>query len=255
MRVLFLFIKCFAFLQFISVRADHQNGIFPKQECSSVSSSGVICKSSVSIYSLQSWILLYSCFFYASSPPNVLQVSIKCTYIDDGGDERSCLAKNDYSYFLYEEEDKCGDIFATITMTICNDNTEGNKSIMPWEKGTSFVFAGKQLDSTTLFDRVLEPGQCHTITSEQTLNTCNKYPKYWAMSVQLKGNMPDISGSNYCSCRLHRRSYVKKIEAIKTRPTKLSKHCELTHNNGNICNAEVRIWSNNLDVSSGSFLE
>jgi hypothetical protein len=111
---------------------------------------------------------------------------------------------------------------------------------MPWEQGTYFVFTGKQLDPTTLFDSMLEPGQCHTISVERTINTCNKYPKYWAMSVQLKGNMPNLIGSNYCSCRLYRRSYVKKIEPIKTRPTEMKKQCLLTHNNGNICDAEVR---------------
>lgn len=101
------------------------------------------------------------------------------------------------------------------------------------------MFAGEQLDSTTLFDNVLEPGHCHAITVERTMNTCNKHQNYWPMSVQFQGNMPNLYAFNYCSCSLYRKSCVKKIDPIKTRPTEIKKQCELRHNNGNICNAEV----------------
>lgn len=209
--IMFFFIISFTF--FFQVVNASEYGIFPKKECtSSNGSGGRECKSSV---------------------------SIECTYIDSGGDKRSCLAENDSNYFLYQEIDKCGDILATITMKLCNDNEVGQ--IMPWMDETYFMFAGEQLNASTLFQNPLEPGQCHTVSVNRTINTCNKYPKYWSMGVQFEGLMPDQPSPNYCSCKLYRRSYVKKVKQVKARPTEMKRQCFKEYSNGDVCNSKVSI--------------
>jgi Predicted membrane protein len=134
--------------------------------------------------------------------------------------QKSCVSINDDVPFHAVRKDKCKDnpIDATLTMTMCNKNQNGN-IITPYPpvpensnkvNSTYFRFNASDFMVPYVFDDILQ-SNCKTLTRQVQIDTCRKK---WPMSVQLNGNMTkSVRGNSYCYCYLFRKSVIRVFPA------------------------------------------
>ena len=161
--------------------------------------------------------------------PRRSQVSIDCTFPTDDK-IYSCIAAEEDGLFLQIMQKDCvnygvnGTITATVTMSMCNENTESGYIFKPNSDKTRFMIASKEqtnfLDGYELNDDV-KPGECKTMVQTHTMNTCEK-PNNVPFSVKMEGNMNKALEvqKSYCYAYIHRKNRIKRFpDDILTNPT------------------------------------
>ena len=166
------------------------------------------------------------------------KVSINCVYTDSNGIEQPCLGKDNKVPFLHVREDKCDeDLDATITLSMCNLNSNPNFIIRPEVDKTYFRFGGKDITEVDdLFEDLL-PGECREVKRQVAINTCSKSNP---MSVKLQGNMPGLDGNSFCYGFVHRKNRIRLIPKPKQGLNEVFQECEqVSEETGHVCNSRV----------------
>ena len=161
------------------------------------------------------------------------------------GNLRSCIAEENNGPFLQMYESDCknqgedGKIFATVTLKMCNRNTDPKYIFRPNEK-TKF-----KINSVSYYDGFVDgytldpndpgfkntgefepiyPGECKTMIQQLEIHSCGDKKKF-PMGVQMEGNMNTALGvgQSYCYAYVNRKNIIKRYpdEAI-TNPTLLA---------------------------------
>lgn len=150
------------------------------------------------------------------------QVSIDCTF-PTGDKIYSCIAEEPNGPFLQILQKECTDygvngmITATVTMSMCNMNTEEDHIFKPNSK-TQFKIArtpytdnfqdGYSLDAY----QTIKPGECKTMVQTHEMNACMK-PNNVPFSVQMEGNMKESLNvqKSFCYAYTHRKNKIKRF--------------------------------------------
>jgi len=166
-----------------------------------------------------------------------VQTSLNCVYTDDAGIEQPCLSASDKTPFLHVREDRCTELEATVTMSICNLNTRQDFYIRPIVDKSRFTFNGEDYVVNELSFDIL-PGQCITVQRTEKLDTCKirNYP----MTVQLNGMMPGASGGGSCYGFVHRKNRVRHIPAPIQGDSEIFADCSTENDEtGHVCRSSV----------------
>jgi len=166
------------------------------------------------------------------------QVSIDCTF-PTGDKIYSCIAEEPNGPFLQIMQKECTDygvngiITATVTMSMCNENTKAGYIFKPKKSKTKFKIASTEktdnfLDGYSLYKNIY-PGECKTMIQTHTMNACEK-PNNVPFSVQMEGNMNKALGvqKSFCYAYAHRKNTIKRFpDDILTNPTVLASSSEV----------------------------